>query len=124
MTLIMFKAEEDLRTFLQIARQLDYLDMEEDMRTYGQRMLKEGRAEGHQQGLNEGLQKGFQKGRSEGRVEGLQDSLKRQLKKKFGLAPEESVKINQVKDPALLEAALDEIITTDEKQQVLEKLGL
>jgi len=50
--------------------------------------------------------------------------LKRQLKKKFGLAPEESVKINQVKDPALLEAALDEIITSDEKQQVMEKLGL
>lgn len=100
MTLIMFKAEEELQTFLQIARQLDYLDMEEDMRTYGQRMLKEGR------------------------VEGLQDSLKRQLKKKFGLAPEESVKINQVKDPALLEAALDEIITADEKQQVMEKLGL
>ena len=98
------------------------------MRTYGQRLMEEGRAEGLQQGLNEGLQKGFQKGRSEGRVEGrvagLQDSLKRLLKKKFGLDPEESVKINQIKDPALLEATLDEIITADNKQQVLEKLGL
>jgi len=34
------------------------------------------------------------------------------------------VKINQIKDPAKLEAALDEILTAETKQQVLEKLGL
>ena len=84
--------------------------------TREQRLLKEGRAEG--------LQEGLQEGRGEGRVEGLQDSLKRQLKKKFGLETEESVKINQIKDPAKLEAALDEILTAETKQQVLEKLGL
>ncbi|MDZ7794876.1 MAG: hypothetical protein U5P10_14650 [Spirochaetia bacterium] len=100
MTLIKFKAEEDLQRFLQMAREMNYRDMEEDMMTYGQRLLKEGR------------------------VEGLQDSLKRQLKKKFGLETEESVKINQIKDSNKLEAALDEILSAETKQQVLEKLGL
>jgi len=116
MTLIKFKAEEDLQTFLQLAKEMNYRDMEEDIMTREQRLLKEGRAEG--------LQEGLQEGRGEGRVEGLQDSLKRQLKQKFGLETEESVKINQIKDPAKLEAALDEILTAETKQQVLEKLGL
>ncbi|MFW5712012.1 MAG: Rpn family recombination-promoting nuclease/putative transposase [Spirochaetota bacterium] len=108
MTLLKFKAEDELQTFLQMAREMNYRDMEEDIMTREQRLLKEGR----------------QEGRNEGRVEGLQDSLKRQLKKKFGLDTEESVKINQVKDPAKLEAALDEILSAETKQQVLEKLGL
>jgi len=108
LTLIRFKAEEDLQTFLQMAREMNYRDMEEDIMTREQRLLKEGRA----------------KGRAEGRAEGLQDSLKRQIKKKFGLETEESVKINQVKDSAKLEAALDEILSAETKQQVLEKLGL
>jgi len=112
MTLIRFKAEEDLQTFLQMAREMNYRDMEEDMKTYGQKLIEEGRV------------KGLEEGRDKGRVEGLQDSLKRQLNKKFGLETEESVKINQVKDPAKLEAALDEILTAETKQQVLEKLGL
>ncbi|MDZ7794880.1 MAG: hypothetical protein U5P10_14670 [Spirochaetia bacterium] len=60
----------------------------------------------------------------DGRIEALQDSLKRLIKKKFGLETEESVKINQIKDPAKLEAALDEILSAETKQQVLEKLGL
>jgi predicted transposase/invertase (TIGR01784 family) len=100
MTLLKFKAEEELQTFLQMAREMNYRDMEEDMKSYGQKLIEEGRAEG------------------------LQDSLKRQLKKKFGLETEESVKINQIKDTAKLEAALDEILSADTKQQVLEKLGL
>src|SRR6056297_41268 len=100
MTLLKFKAEEELQTFLQMAREMNYRDMEEDIMTREQRLLKEGRAEG------------------------LQDSLKRQLKKKFGLETEESVKINQIKDSAKLEAALDEILSAETKQQVLEKLGL
>src|SRR6056297_1318399 len=112
MTLIRFKAEEDLQTFLQMAREMNYRDMEEDIMTREQRLLKEGR--------NEGLQEG----RGEGRIEALQDSLKRLIKKKFGLETEESVKINQVKDSAKLEAALDEILSAETKQQVLEKLGL
>ena len=112
MTLIRFKAEEELQTFLQMAREMNYRDMEEDMKTYGQKLIEEGRV------------KGLEEGRDKGRVEGLQVSLKRQLNKKFGLETEESVKINQVKDPAKLEAALDEILTAETKQQVLEKLGL
>src|SRR6056297_1212743 len=112
LTLIRFKAEEDLQTFLQMTREMNYRDMEEDMKTYGQKLIEEGRV------------KGLEEGRDKGRVEGLQDSLKRQLNKKFGLETEESVKINQVKDPAKLEAALDEILTAETKQQVLEKLGL
>src|SRR6056297_3813078 len=99
-TLLKFKAEEELQTFRQMAREMNYRDMEEDIMTREQRLLKEGRAEG------------------------LQDSLKRQLKKKFGLDTEESVKINQIKDSAKLEAALDEILSAETKQQVLEKLGL
>ena len=120
MTLIKFKAEEELQRFLQLAREMNYRDMEEDIMTREQRLLKEGRAEG----LQEGLQEGRNEGRNEGRVEGLQDSLKRQLKKKFGLDVEESVKINQLKDSAKLEAALDEILSAETKQQVLERLGL
>jgi len=112
MTLIKFRAEEEPQRFLQLAREMNYRDMEEDIMTREQRLLKEGRAEG------------LEKGRGEGRIEALQDSLKRLLKKKFGIETEESVKINQIKDTAKLEAALDEIITAETKQQVLEKLGL
>src|SRR6056297_1969338 len=111
-TLIRFKAEEDLQTFRQMAREMNYRDMEEDIMTREQRLLKEGR--------NAWLQEG----RGEGRIEALQDSLKRLIKKKFGLDTEESVKINQIKEPAKLEAALDEILSAENKQQVLEKLGL
>jgi len=111
-TLIRFKAEEDLQTFRQMAREMNYRDMEEDIMTREQRLLKEGR--------NAWLQEG----RGEGRIEALQDSLKRLIKKKFGLDTEESVKINQIKEPAKLEAALDEILSAETKQQVLEKLGL
>jgi len=112
LTTIRFKGEEELQTFLQLAREMNDRDMEEDIMTREQRLLKEGRAEG------------LQEGRGEGRIEALQDSLKRLLKKKFDLETEESVKINQVKDPAKLEAALDEILSAENKQQVLEKLGL
>src|SRR6056297_4234356 len=111
-TLLKFKAEEELQTFLQMTREMNYRDMEEDMKTYGQKLIEEGRV------------KGLEEGRDKGRVEGLQDSLKRQLNKKFGLETEESVKINQVKDSKKLEAAIDEILTAETKQQVLEKLGL
>jgi hypothetical protein len=100
MTLLKFKAEKELQTFLQIAREMNYRDMEEDIMTREQRLLKDGR------------------------IEALQDSLKRLIKKKFNLDTDESVKINQVKDPAKLEAALDEILSAETKQQVLEKLGL
>jgi len=115
-TLLKFKAEEELQTFLQMTREMNYRDMEEDIMTREQRLIKEGRAEGRQEGL--------QKGRGEGRIEALQDSLKRLIKKKFGLETEESVKINQIKDATKLEAALDEILSAETKQQVLEKLGL
>jgi predicted transposase/invertase (TIGR01784 family) len=71
LTLIRFKAEEELQRFLQLVREMNYRDMEEDIMTREQRLLKEGRQEGRQ--------------------EGLQDSLKRQLKKKFSLETEESV---------------------------------
>ena len=83
-----------------MAREMNYRDMEEDIMTREQRLLKDGR------------------------IEALQDSLKRLIKKKFGLETEESVKINQVKDSKKLEAAIDEILTAETKQQVLEKLGL
>ena len=99
-TLLKFKAEEELQTFLQLAREMNYRDMEVDIMTREQRLLKDGR------------------------IEALQDSLKRLMKKKFGLETEESVKINQIKDTAKLEAALDEILTAETRQQVLEKLGL
>ncbi|MCF7949751.1 MAG: Rpn family recombination-promoting nuclease/putative transposase [Spirochaetia bacterium] len=116
MTLLKFKAEEELQTFLRLAREMNYRDMEEDMKSYGQKLKEEGRVKGLEEGRVEGLQ--------DGRIEGLQDSLKRQLKKKYGLETEESVKINQIKDTAKLEAALDEILSAETKQQVLAKLGL
>ena len=116
MTLLKFKAEEELQTFLQLAREMNYRDMEEDMKSYGQKLKEEGRVKGLEEGRVEGLQ--------DGRIEALQDSLKRLIKKKFGLETEESVKINQIKDRAKLEAALDEILSAETKQQVLEKLGL
>ncbi len=124
LTLIRFKAEEEMQTFLQMAREMNYRDMEEDIMTREQRLLKEGRAAWLQEGLQKGRNQGLKEGRGEGRIEALQDSLKRLIKKKFGLETEESVKINQVKDPAKLEAALDEILSAETKQQVLEKLEL
>ena len=120
MTLLKFKAEEELQRFLQIAREMNYRDMEEDMKSYGQKLIEEGRVKGLEEGRDQGRVEGLQ----DGRIEALQDSLKRLIKKKFNLDTDESVKINQIKDPAKLEAALDEILSAETKQQVLEKLGL
>lgn len=102
--LLEFKEAEELQLFLRLAREMWYRDTEEDMMGYGQKLREEGRVAG--------------------REEALQSALKRQFDKKFGLSPEEADTISAVRSIPALEAALDEMITANEKQQVLKKLGI
>ncbi len=77
--------------------------------------------------LREGRQKGREEGREEGRREGeLQDKraiLLRQLSRKFTVTEEERGRVLSCDDPAALDAALDEIVTAEEKGAVPARLS-
>ena len=78
--------------------------------TFAQEMVEKGRNEGLEQGLEEGS------------LQRSREVLVRQLDSKFGLASAERERILSCEDQTALDAALDEIITADEKASVLNKL--
>jgi predicted transposase/invertase (TIGR01784 family) len=114
------KSEEETDRFLAKAREKGYTEIEEDMMTFAEAKLKEGREKGLQEGIQEGLQEGIK----EGTLKDKRDVVKRQLRKKFGLSEDEAARIDCIENLEALDAALDEIIDAGEKRQVMEKLGM
>jgi len=64
----------------------------------------------------------MEEGELKGKIEEKQQVLVRLLKRKFGLSREETEQIMAVVDPYVLDRALDEIITAERKEEVLELL--
>ena len=77
-----------------------------------------------EEGIHLGEKRGLEKGETLGKIKDKQEILKRQLRKKFGLSEEEAARIDGIEDFEALDAALDEIIDAEDKQKVLERLGL
>jgi hypothetical protein len=102
------KSEEETDRFLAKAREKGYTEIEEDIMTFAEAKLKEGR----------------EKGLQEGTLKDKRDVVKRQLRKKFGLSEDEAARIDCIENLEALDAALDEIIDAGEKRQVMEKLGM
>ena len=61
-------------------------------------------------------------GKREGKIEDKQETLIRLIDRKYGIADEERTLIMSIHDPDLLDAALDEIVMSDDKALVLAKL--
>jgi hypothetical protein len=114
------KERREIEEFLARAREMRYTDIEEGVMTFAQEV----REEGEKRGLEKGEKRGLEKGETLGKIKDKQEIVKRQLRKKFGLSEDEAEAIDRIDNTQALDAALDEIIDAEEKQQVLEKLGL
>ena len=74
---------------------------------------------GLKRGLEQGLEKGLKKGREEGIFEAKHSDLIRLLDLKYSLTEKEKAFVLSVKDLESLNSALDKIIVSDSKDQVL-----
>ena len=106
------KNEEETERFLAESRERGYTEIEEDVMTFAEAKLQEGR------------EKGRQEGRQEGTLKDKRDVVKRFLDRKFGLSEEEAAEIDRIEDLEVLDSAFDELIDAEEKRQVMEKLGM
>ena len=61
--------------------------------------------------------------RTEGRLQDKQQVLVRQLSRKFALTDADRRRIEETENTELLDAALDEVVTAESKEQVLGKLS-
>ena len=108
------RSQSDIQLMATVAADRKYHRAQEGLMTYAEELLREGR------------QKGREEGRQEGRREGeLQDKraiLLRQLSRKFTLTEEERGLVLSCDDPTALDAALDEIVTAEEKGAILARL--
>src|SRR6056297_2173620 len=106
------KERREIEEFLEHARKMRYTDIEEGVMTFAQEVREEGE------------KIGLEKGETLGKIKEKQNIVKRQLRKKFGLSEEEAAQIDRIEDFEALDGALDEIIDAEDKQTVLDKLGL
>jgi predicted transposase/invertase (TIGR01784 family) len=104
--IVRLKEQEEIDLFVAQARAMRYRDSEEAVMTYGEKLLKEG------------LEKGLEKGK----LREKQEVLRRLMSKKFELSHEEASVIEHTEDIHALDAALDEIVMAESKEQVLEHL--
>ena len=98
------KSEEETERFLAHSRERGYTDIEEDVMTFAEAKLREGRREGT--------------------LKEKRDVVKRFLDRKFGLSEEEAAEIDRIEDLDVLDSAFDELIDAEEKRLVMAKLGL
>jgi hypothetical protein len=100
--IVRLKEQEEIDLFVAQARAMRYRDSEEAVMTYGEKLLKEG------------LEKG--------KLREKQEVLIRQMSRKFELSREEVELIERTDNSRALDAALDEIVMAESKEQVLEHL--
>lgn len=117
------RPREDIDRMATIAAQQEYDRAREELMTYAEELLREGREAGLQEGREEGLQEGLQEGRREGELREKRAVLVRLLSRQFTLNREERQRILSSNDPAALDAALDEVVTAEDKDSVLRRLG-
>jgi len=101
--------------------------VEEKAMTTGEKLINKGLKQGIEQGREEGIEQGIEQGREEGIEQGIeqgeliekQNVLFRLLSRKFSLNDAEKEKIRSCRNPEKLDAALDTILTAEEKSEVL-----
>ena len=69
-----------------------------------------------------GIERGLERGKEEGKIEGEHKTLIRQLDRKFGLSEEEKELVHSTEELEKIEAALDEFVFAERKEQVLAHL--
>ena len=79
----------------------------------------EGRTEGRTEGRAEGRNEGRNEGRTEGRIESKQEVLGRLVERKFGLTDSERKVIRANRNPEELDAAIDAVVPSTTKGEVL-----
>jgi len=114
--LAMVKERGEIEEFLERAREMRYTDIEEGVMTFAQEVREEG--------IHLGEKRGLEKGETLGKIKDKQEIVKRLLNRKLDLSEEEAARIDGIEDFEALDAALDEIIDAEDKQKVLERLGL
>ena len=72
--------------------------------------------------IQKGVRKGLQQGIAQGAIKDKQIVLTRQLHRKFGLNESEEKFISSIEDADKLDLALDKILFTDDKDEVLKIL--
>ena len=81
--------------------------------------LVEGRVQGRAEGRTEGRNEGRTEGRNEGRIEEKQEVLGRLVERKFGLTDSERKAIRANRNPEELDAAIDAVVPSKSKGEVL-----
>lgn len=92
---------------------------------YEQAMLegiRRGRLEGKREGKLEGKREGKQEGFLQGRIFTKQENLILLVKKKYGITRSEGALIKGVKDMRKLDRAFEQLLVSDTKENILEKL--
>ncbi len=97
------KEKKELDVLLSEADKIEYTTIKEDAMTYAEELILEGQ----------------KRGKLKGKIEDKQQVLVRLLNKKFGLSAAEEETISRVTDIEALDRALDEIITSETKADVL-----
>ena len=123
--LFQLKEAEEYELLLGEMDKSGYTEEKERAMTYEEVAEKRGIEKGFQKAMTyaEAAEKrGIQKGKEEGRVEGEHNTLIRQLDRKFGLSEEEKELIRGTEELEKIEAALDEILDAETKEQVLSRL--
>ena len=87
--------------------------------TIAERLEKKGRREGLVEGRVQGRAEGRTEGRTEGRIEEKQEVLGRLVERKFGLTDAERKAIRANRNPEELDAAIDAVVPSKSKGEVL-----
>ena len=116
--LFQLKEAEEYELLLGEMDKSGYTEEKERAMTYEEVAEKRG----IEKGIERGIERGIEKGKEEGRVEGEHNTLIRQLDRKFGLSEEEKELIRRTEELEKIEAALDEFVFAETKEQVLTQL--
>ncbi len=109
--LSLVKDEEEYELLLGEMEKAGYTEEEERAMTYAEAAEK--------RGIEKGKEEGKEEGREAGRIEGEHKTLIRLLEKKFGLSEEEKELVRSTEELEKIEAALDELLDAEMKEQVL-----
>ncbi|MFW5742676.1 MAG: Rpn family recombination-promoting nuclease/putative transposase [Spirochaetota bacterium] len=109
------RSATDLRRLATIAGELHYHRVREDLMTWAEELIREGRQEGRQEGREEGLRLG--------ELRDKRAVLVRLVSRRFALSEAERGRIEACDDADALDAALDEFAAGGDKASILRKLG-
>jgi hypothetical protein len=108
--LFLVKDQKEYKLLLGELEKSGYTEEKERAMTYAEAAEKKG------------IERGLERGKEEGKIEGEHKTLIRQLDRKFGLSEEEKELVHSTEELEKIEAALDEFVFAERKEQVLAHL--